>query len=517
MIKDVIDLASKDFSGGLNTVSDFFKLEKEQTPNCMNVKFNFDGDVHKRLGTHTLNTVALSATGSAGTLGITTCGWAMFDFGTRSGTTDIRWLTVAAGTAVWASSGMGQDFVRIASDRVASYQYLDRSRNVLVLTSDSYQNVLYWAGSPGTMAALLNVSAPLAKYSINFKSFLILLNSSTRKKGFYYEDEVTQIIGDWGSVDPIGAPFDIPSSDDDEITGAFILSNKLFISTRYKIYGISYVGGNPDWDIRLLASWGYVPRTVDKITVGDSEVAIGLDWNRRIRVFDGYDNSIISDNVENDNGMCDFATSKISYTGSGLLTSFGRTDDNEQVYKLGVAIGATTQKVTHFLCFDGRTKSFYPYDYTTNSFMSMCMAESGNRRYLVACDQSGWVHLLDSGNLDRNTYTINDVLDSNFKFDRSPSETAKISKIDLFFSVNSCGQVYYQDRIDFASTFTTRKIINVSSDSRLIEHYESIDIPSTQNIYQYRITSSSSTTTPWELHRADFFIKPLGIGREQQR
>ena len=515
MIKDVIDLPSQDFSGGLNTTQDIFKLKREETPNCMNVKCDFDGKVQKRLGTHTLNTVALST--SAGTLGVTTCGWAIFDFGTRSGTTDIRWLTVAAGTAVYASSGLGQDFVRIASDRVASYQYFDRSRNVLVLTSDSYQNVLYWAGSPGTMAAVLNGSAPMVKYSINYKNFLILLNSNTRKRGFYYEDEVTQLTGDWGSVDPLGAPFDIPSSDDDEVTGAFVLSNKLFVSTRYKLFAISYVGGNPDWDIKPVQSWGFVPRTVDKLTYGElGEIAVGMDWNRRLRIFDGLEQQIASDKVENDNGMCDFATNKISYTGSGLTVSFGKTDDNEQVYKLGVAVGADSQKVTHFLCLNGRTTAFYPYNYNTNSFMSMCMAESGNRRFLVACDQSGWIHMLDSGNLDRNTYAIDELIDSPLMFEKSPSQSSKTSKIDLFFTVNSAGKVLYQDRIDYSNTFTNRHNIQITSGGK-IQHYESIDIPSTQNTYQYRLTSSSSTTIPWQLNRVDYFLHGLGIGREQYK
>src|SRR3990167_9265689 len=112
LIKNVADLTTNDFSKGLNTSQDIFKLEKEQTPNAMDVIFDFDGKMRKRFGTNTKNTVALSATGSAGTLGVTTCGWASFDFG--SGSSAPRWLCVGAGTAIWASSDMGLSFVRIA-------------------------------------------------------------------------------------------------------------------------------------------------------------------------------------------------------------------------------------------------------------------------------------------------------------------------------------------------------------------------------------------------------------------
>ena len=504
MLKNVVDLTSQDFSKGLNTIQDIFKLEREETPNCKDVKFDFDGKVQKRFGTNTRNEVALST--SNGTLGVTTCGWAMFDFG--AGSVGTRWLVVAAGTGIWASSGMGTDFVRIASDRSATYQYFERSKNVLVACSDAYDRVLYWSGSAGTFAAMLNVSAPLAKFAINFQGFLILLNSNTRKRGFYYEDENSQLTGDWADV------FDLPSSADDEVTGAYILLNKLFVSTRYKLFGVSFVGGNPDWAYREVKSWGFVPRTVDKLTyTGAGEILVGVDWSRRLRLFDGLDDKIISDKVENDNGMCEFATNKISYSGSGLIVSFGRTDDNEQVYKLGVSIGALSSQVTHFLCLNGRTAALYPYNYSRVGFMAMCMAESSNRRFLMAVDQSGWIHIMDSGNIDRNNYAIDDVLDSPFMFEKSPSQYTKTNKIDLFFSVNSTGQMYYQDRVDFGVPFTTRRIFSITSGGK-VQHYESIDIPSSQNTYQYRLTSSSSTTVPYGLNRIDYFLSALGIGRE---
>lgn len=516
MIKNVIDLTSQDFTGGLNTIQDIFKLKKEETPNCMNVKFDFDGKMVKRLGTNTRNSVSLSE--SSGTIGVTTAGWASFDFG--SGSDNKRWYCVSAGTAVWASSDMGVSFVRIASGRTQTYQYMERSKNILVMTTDAYDPVLYWAGSAGTFAVLLNGSAPLAKYSVNFAGFLILLNSSTNKRGFYYENENTQLTGGFNGVLTTGGSFDFPSSFDDEVTASFTLSNKLFVSTRYALFAVSFVGGNPDWSFRKIKDWGFVPRTVDKVNLqfqGESgEVAVGLDWDRRVRVFDGQNDAIVSDKVENDNGMCNFATSKISYQGSGLTVSFGKTDYNELVYKLGVAIGPQSGQVTHMVCLNGRTNAIYPYDYTQSALMTMCMAESGNRRYLLAVDQSGWVHQMDSGNRDRNTHAINDIVDSPFLFDRSPSNSSKSNKIDLFFTVNSAGRLLFQDRIDFSSSFATRQDINIGSNNSSVQHYESVDLPSTQNVYQWRLTSSSSTTVPWELNRTDYFLNSLGIGREKK-
>ena len=64
MIKKVGDLAQEDFTGGLNTISDFFQIAKEQSPNVMNVDFNFDGSLSKRGGYKRQNSTALISGGS---------------------------------------------------------------------------------------------------------------------------------------------------------------------------------------------------------------------------------------------------------------------------------------------------------------------------------------------------------------------------------------------------------------------------------------------------------------------
>ncbi len=507
MLKGVADLTSQDFSKGLNTVNDIFKIGRDQTPNAMDVKFNFDGSIEKRLGSNTMNNISLSQT--AGTIGVTTAGWASFDFGASA----LRWYCVAAGTGVYASSNLGVNFFTIATDRTSSYQYFDRSRNVMIMTSDAYNNVLYWSGSGGTYAALLNISAPLAKYSINFNGFLVLLNTNLRKRGFFYEDEASQLTGGFNGILTAGGAFDLPSSADDEVTAAVVLRKRLYVSTRYRLFRVTFAGGNPDWFVLELKNWGFVPRTVRKIVIKDvGEAIIGQSWDRRIRLFDGSDDRIISDNVENYNGMCDFAMRQISYAGSGLTTNFAETDPNTQTYRLCTTIGANSTETTHFLCLDGRTLSFYPF--SNMPFQTMCMAESANQQFLMAVDRSGWVHMMDSGNLDKNTTAINDIFDSPFLFEKSPSQLSKMQRTDLYFSSNSAGSVQYFDRTDFKSNFSLRKIINISSSSLIVQHAETINIPETANTYQYRLTTSSGTNVPWRVTRADYFLTGLGIGKE---
>ena len=452
--------------------------------------------------------------GNTFTYGFDTQPWAAFDFGASS----LRWLTVAAGTGLYASSNLGVTFVNIATDRSATYQSFERSKNVLVATSDAYDTPLYWSGSAGTFASIFNPSAPLCKYSINFQGFLIFLNSNTRKRGFFYIDENTQLTG--GTFQN----FDIPSSADDEITTAFILRRYLYVSTRYKLYRISYVGGNPDWQYIEVKNWGFLPRTAKKIILTNNqpgvgfyysigEVAIGLTYDQKVRIFDGSGDQIISNPIEKDNKYCDFALEKISYVGSGPVISFAETDPNQNIYKLCVAIGQDSTQTTHFLNYDGRALAFYPY--ANMLFNCMCMAESANKRFLMAFDRSGKCHMMDSGNIDGNTTYISGFFDSPFLFEKSPSQSTKAHKTDLFLSNTSAGSLIYSDAIDASTNFKERRRFYISGSQKSLIHFEAIDIPETYNIYQWRLAGQPANTEPWRLLRYDHFVAGLGIGKNE--
>jgi len=428
--------------------------------------------------------------------------WASYDFGASG----VRWLTVSAGTAIYASSNLGVSFVTIATDRSSTYQWLQRSKNVLVATSDRYDTPLYWSGSSGTFMARLNSNATATKYSINFNGFLILLNSQLRPRGFFYEDENTQLTGTWASN------FDIPSTQDDEITCAFILRRYLYVSTKYFLYRVNYVGGNPDFSYIQIKDWGFVPRTVRPLYIdGVGQIVIGMSYDKKLRLFDGSDDKIISNPIEEYNGQCDFSLDNVSIAGSGLILSFAETDINSNVYKLCVAIGADSKQTTHFINFDGRSQAFYPY--ANMNFNTMVMAESGGARYLMAFDRIGYCHMMDSGNLDGNTTPINDYMDSSLKYEKSPSQTHKGHATDLYFANLSCGTVYYFDRIDFSNDWKLREKFVISGSDNVLMYHKVIDIPETYNTYQFRLSSSSGTNDPWSLSREDHFMQGLGIGK----
>lgn len=427
--------------------------------------------------------------------------WGSFDFGA----TNLRWVVAAAGTGLYASSNLGITWVNIATDRTATYQSFERSKASLIATSDNYDRPLQWAGSAGTFATLLNTSAPLCKYAVNFQGFLILLNSNARKRIFAYEDENTQLTAAWTNN------FDLPSSADDEITGSIVLRKNLYVSTRYSLYRVTYIGGNPDWSFKKIKDFGYVPHTMQVISLKDiGEVAVGLDWGRHLRLFDGSDDKIISTDIENDNTMCDFAMEKISYALSGLTISHSMLDKNENVYKLCVAIGADSMATTHMLNFDGRTMAFYPYQ--NMPFNTMVMAESGKRLFPLAFDRSGYCHIIDSGNLDAGITPINEVYDSPFLFEKSPSAISKSQRIDFYFTRSSAGTLYYQERVDFSAIFKPRDQFTITNDTTKVQIKKPIDIPQTAGVYQYRLTTSAGTADPWILNRTDYFLHGLGIG-----
>ena len=433
--------------------------------------------------------------------------WACMDFGAGIN----RWLMVAAGTSMFASSNLGTSFFVVGSTRTATYQYMTRSKNLLICGSDAYDPPMYWAGSPGTfLATLAPNSAPACKYAIDFQSFLILLNSSgpatatTGKRFFHYELDSLSLTSSW----PNTQAFELESSADDEITSAFVVNRVLHVSTRYRIFKLSFTGGNPDWQYIIMKEWGFVPRTVQKVFLQDREWVVGLDWTHKLRAFDGFNEMVLSNNVEIDNGMCDFALAKVPYTGSGLVISNAVYDPIEMEYRLNLAIGLNSSQTTHALVFNVRSLAMYPY--SNQQFNCMCMAESANQPHLVAFDRSGYMSILNTGNLDKTT-PINDYYYSPFIYSKIPGMLSKAGKMDMFFKPENTS-VYFQDMADFSSIpgKTKQMVLSTGSIRQIVK---SMDIRSTQNVYQYMLTSSMNTMNPWTLTHEDLYEQQLGIGK----
>ena len=66
MLQKVEPISITDFNKGLYTDLNILNNEKGQSPNCMNIKWNADGSIQKRLGSSTQNTLQIGSTSLAG-------------------------------------------------------------------------------------------------------------------------------------------------------------------------------------------------------------------------------------------------------------------------------------------------------------------------------------------------------------------------------------------------------------------------------------------------------------------
>lgn len=450
-----------------------------------------------------------SGSGNNYSKGASNAGYGSFDFGSGNGSDGkpIRWLTFSVGTGIVASSNRGVSFVTIATDRGADYQEFERSKNLLYAFSDTYNRVLYWAGSPGTSMIGMPVgSAPPVKHGIDFAGFLLLMNDSAGKRSVTYAPNNTTLTDAWNNT------FEVSSSYDDEITGATVLDKSCYAFTKYTVSRISAVGGNPDFAVQKLKNWGAVPRTIKRVTFPSmpwvGEVAICLGYDKKIRIFDGYFDRVISDPIEQDNGMFPAPLAKLQE--DSIEKAFAEVDDREQTYRLWVAISPSTE-VTHMIGLNLRTMAFYGYD--NQGFSTIVAANSGNFRNLFGMTRFGFVHWIDTTNRDAGV-PINEYYDFSFLMAPLPKSVVKTQKLDMWLSPTSSGTLYYQERRNFGSAYETpaKDSITLADTTAAVQIRWSVDIPSVQNIYQGRITSSSSTANPWKMNRFDFEVSDLGVG-----
>ena len=438
--------------------------------------------------------------------GASNAGWGMYDFGAGSA---LRWVVIAAGTGIVASSNRAMTFVAVATTRSLAYQSFVHSKSHLIATSESRDSVLIWPGSVGTFFTTLAVnSAQAAKYATDFQGFTMLMNWAADPRGVAYADNNSF------TTDPWTDTFSLPSAADDEITGSAILNKKLYIFTREKVFRVSHVGGNPDFEVQeVISSWGAIQKTIKKVLIPDlGEVIICLCWDRRVRVFDGNEARIVSDPIEQNNQLLNLSLAQIEDT--YLNKSFAELDTVKNVYKLWLAISPSSD-TTHCVNLNLRTLAWY---WSSNTpYNAAVMAQSGNSEILLTVKRDGFCHWIDTTNADAGS-PINEYYDSPFYYaTEAPKELAKGHRADFYWAPLSSGTVYIQDKIGWGQNFVGINDTFTFSDTAnkaLLE--KSINIPRVFNVYQFRLSSSGSTAVPWKLLRADVEgLRSGGLGKAQ--
>lgn len=486
--QNVYSLPITSFDKGLNTHKNFFKLELGHSPDCMDVSFNIDGSVARRLGHTSMNTTAMESTG----------GYGMFDFGIVEG----RRLMCASGTGLYYSTDVGKTWVECATARSATLNSFSFVKNYCINTNDDYETPLYWTGSAGESFVSISTAAPQCKYSLTNQGYLIFLNGTDNARNFYYVDFNDMFTAEYDY-------FQLPTDRNDELTGGENLGKYLYVSSKYKIFRMIWVGGNPDWGYLEVKNWGFVPRTMKKVTVPNAgEVIFGLDWSGNLRAFNGVDDEIISDHFRLDNGITNFYLDKINK--ANLNKCWAEHDEKARIYRLYVAYGDSST-VTHCLNLDYRNMSVYPY--SNQPFQSGILAEdTANGQHMVVCGYDGYVYEIDSGNTDVKT-GINGYYTSPILYKNSPSRIQKSYQMDMYYKVTSSGELYYEDRTQFSNVFSLRKTFTLGSAISSIQIKQSVDVPSTFNVYQFKISNSANQAEPWQMNLIDYSHMDVGIGK----
>ncbi|HRZ15217.1 MAG TPA: hypothetical protein P5110_06905 [Candidatus Omnitrophota bacterium] len=414
---------------------------------------------------------------------------------------EARRLLCANGDDIIYSDNLGQTFTTCQTSRSLSRNHFALVKKFIINTNDSYDDPQYWAGTAGTYFANISTAAPTVKYMLSHQGYCIGLNEQSNKNSMYYIDENDMFTGEWDN-------FALPTAKNDEITGGFILNKTLYISTKYKIFRMLYVGGNPDWSYYEIKNFGFVPETMKKISIPDiGEVVVGLDFSRRLRLFDGTNDRVISDNIENDNGISPFSMSQIEE--SYLHFCWAENDVIRQVYKLYVP--KSSSLLNYCLVYDYRNNAFYPYD-NQGFYAGVVAADSQNQLYyLTYSPASGALYRNDTGTTD-NGVAINDYYISPLLYNKTPILANKLRQMNMFFSMSSSGNMSFEDRCNLGTTWFLRKQFELASGAAIATS-QIVDLPETVNVYQFKLSSSANTANPWELLRTELTFETQGQGR----
>ena len=413
-----------------------------------------------------------------------------------------RRLLCAAGTGIYYSTDIGRTWAIIQTNRTANINYFGFIKDYVINTNESYDPPQYWAGTAAQYFANISTAAPACKHSASHQGFALLLNESANKTGFYYVDQNDMFTKAWSN-------FKLPTDRNDELTTGFTIGRSLYVSSKYKIFRLNFIGGNPDWEYVEVRNWGFVPKTVKKINLpGIGESVIGLDWTKKIRIFFGADDEIISDHLSKDNGITPFYLDNISSI--NLNKCWAEDDKKAQVYRLFLAYGGSST-ISYSLCFNYRAGSWYPEN--NRPYQSgVLAADTADNLHMLGCNYNGRVTLMDSGNIEAGV-AIDDQHISPFLYQQSPSRVFKSQQMNMFFAVSSSGTIFLEDRSQFSSFFSLRKEMTLASAISSIQIRQSVDIPESMNVYQFKLSSSANTADPWQCNLIDLSLSDLGIGK----
>jgi hypothetical protein len=515
MLRKVRVNSLNDFSGGLNTkIKELNGMKPQFTPNCMDVYADLDGSLHKRLGRTKLNSVQAGA-------GTKDC-HGLFDFeGTLIGSfgTTYYKMDELDGTFDSLQTGMKDEVIECE----------DYDGNLIVCNWGNDLAKTMQVGDT-SMSSYNTVSvAGKGKHPKEYKDHIVMSGVPGYDYTFYYT-EVSDF-DDYAN----GGTWPVRTHDGDILQGWAKLQGRLYAVKRWSIHQMTYRGGSPYWVRRQITSGVGTrsPLTIKNVTLrGGEEVVMFLGADRKLYQFDGYDAKPVSDNFEENNGICPISMATLNQ--GSLDYCHAVVDPVKHWYILYVGNGGTTT-MTHGLVYNYFTGACWPFSNQTLK-SSVAAIDANGKRWVIAGDYDGYAYRMEYGNKDSAT-TIS-AYHTTPRLLLKKDETEEYDQVVISLKAISDDTVAFQHREDYSETWRTAHNITLGKRTgdtgseyylgvtgsfvlgtatlgpvrRVVEDLYTMDVAG--EYLQFKL-SDSLTTGPWTLYSYSFTSRSIGVVKQE--
>lgn len=368
------------FNGGLNTTSGPFGLSDSESPDLQNIDFDRFGSILQRNGYTALNEEALSGDPTGD-------GLHWFEY--TSGSSTVRKAIKVAGGALYKMDdldGTWDDVTGGLTITAGNHCDFQNFLNEVYITNGNDAPFKYDGSSASAMTVPTGLTT--AKFVKEFNNYLFLANvtvsGTTHKSRIYWSN--LKDTDTWGATNFI----EVAKDDGQEITGIFVLSDRLVIFKTRSIYNLFFTG---DADIPfILPSGGKTNSTVGCIAsfsiqpVDNGLVFLASDG---IYFFDGANSYKISDRLN-------YTFSQLNQT--RLSQACSLTYHKKSVYMLSLCSSGETENDT-VIVWNFALNSFSLYKGIAASSMAVFWVSGTDERPYFS-DYDGFTYRMDTGEDD---------------------------------------------------------------------------------------------------------------------
>lgn len=412
MIKQASEFKGDNFSGGLVTSADPFKLDDNQSPNCMNVYSDIYKDVLSRKGYTAINSSAASGT----------C-FGLYDFQVRDGD---RKLMAHIGTVLYKMENLDGTLDSFQTGLPTEETFFTELNNVLIFKSRQASSGYYWDGITASPTSIVQLS-PKANELIQWNQHIFYWTRDESNKLKYSE---------YNSYLEYPSDNYYYTSDGEHIKALQTLRGKMFLLKEDGIDRVTYLGGVPLLEVRgtVTGIGTTAAKAIQKAhTRQYGEVLIFPTSDNRIVLFNGSEVKQISDPIDLPNGECPFKLSDLS-------DAHATVDPTKGWYICWFG--------DYAIVYDYNLNSWWPFDNQGFDASTFSHTPDGNKYVITAKD--GFIYKWFYGNTDDgdaiNAYWCSKHIG-----------TGKLAKSHkLVFGYRTAGDfnMYAQHRCDYTQAFS---------------------------------------------------------------